>query len=64
MSWLFSGAETGIYQLSRLRLRIGIEKKMPLSLILGDVLRDGPGLLISILVGNNLANYIITSCVT
>ena len=24
---LFGGAETGIYQLSRLRLRLGIEKK-------------------------------------
>jgi len=64
LSGLFAGAETGIYQLSRLRLRLGIEKKRWLFVILGKSLRDSSGLLLSILVGNNLTHYIVTSIVT
>ncbi len=64
LSGLFSGAETGIYQLSRVRLRIGIEKKKLPFVILGKVLRDSNGLLISILIGNNLSLYVVTSIVT
>lgn len=64
LSGLFAGAETGVYQLSRLRLRLGIEKKRLSYVILGKILRDSSGLLISILTGNILANYIITSIVT
>jgi CBS domain containing-hemolysin-like protein len=61
---IFSGAETGIYQLSRLRLRIGIEKRRLLSVILGKAMRDSGGLLISLLIGTNLSLYLITSIVT
>jgi len=61
---LFSGAETGLYQLSRLRLRLGIEKKRLSFDILGKVMRDSPGLLLSMLIGTNLANYLATSIVT
>ena len=61
---LFCGAEIGIYQLSRLRLRIGVEKKRPLFVILGNIMRDSRRLLISILIGTNLSHYIITSIVT
>jgi len=61
---LFAGAETGIYQVSRLRLRLGIEKKRFSSVVLGKALRDTPGLLTSTLVGTNFSIYIVTSAVT
>jgi len=64
LSGLFSGAETGIYQLSRLRLRLGIEKRRLSFVILGKTVRDSAGLLLSILIGNNLTHYIVTSIVT
>ena len=63
-SGLFSGAETGIYQVSRLRLRLGIDKKQFSSVILGRALRDTPGLITSTLVGTNLSIYAVTSAVT
>ena len=61
---LFAGAETGIYQVSRLRLRLGIEKKRLSSIILSKALHDTSGLLTSTLVGTNLSIYIVTSAVT
>ena len=61
---LFSGSETGLYQLSRLRLRLGIEKKQLPFVILGRCLHDSSGLLLSLLIGNNLVNYLATSLVT
>ena len=64
LAGLCSGAETGIYQLSRLRLRLGIEKRQLSAVILGRSLRDSSGLLLSTLLGTNLAHYFITSIVT
>ncbi len=64
LSGLFAGAETGIYQLSRLRLRLGIEKKRLSFIILGKAMRDSPALLLSMLVGNNLTHCFVTSIVT
>jgi putative hemolysin len=61
---LFAGAETGVYQLSRLRLRLGVENKRPLFIILEKSLRDSPGLIVSTLLGTNLAHYLATSIVT
>lgn len=61
---LFSGLETGMYQLSRLRLRLGAEKKRWSFIVLARMMRDSPGLLISMLVGTNLVYYITTSAVT
>ena len=61
---LFSGSETGLYRLSRLRLRLGVEKKQLPFVILGRCLRDSSGLLLSLLIGNNLVNYLATSLVT
>lgn len=60
----FSGAETGMYQLSRLRLRLGVEKKRLLFVMLGRCLHDSSGLLLTMLIGTNLANYFFTSIVT
>ncbi len=64
VSGLFAGAETGIYQLSQLRLRLGIEKKRLSFVVLGKAMHDSTGLLLSMLVGNNLTHYIVTSIVT
>jgi len=64
LAGLFAGAETGIYRLSRLRLRLGIEQKRLSFVLLGRSLRDSPGLLISMLAGTNLSYYLATSIVT
>ena len=64
LAGFFAGAETGIYQLSRLRLRLGIEKKRLSFIILGKTLRDSSALLLSIVLGTNLAYYLVTSIVT
>ena len=64
LAGLFAGAETGIYQLSRLRLRLGIEKKRLSFVILGKALRNRAALLLSTLLGNNLAHCVATSIVT
>jgi putative hemolysin len=53
-----------MYQLSRLRLRLGTEKKRPSYVMLGRCLQDGSGLLLAILIGNNLVNYLATSIAT
>ncbi|MFH1881699.1 MAG: CNNM domain-containing protein [Planctomycetota bacterium] len=64
LAGLFAGAETGLYRLSRLRLRLGVEKKRLSFVILGRCLHDSSGLLLSMLIGTNLAYYLITSIVT
>lgn len=64
LAGLFAGAETGTYQLSRLRLRVGIEKRRLSFVVLGKVMRDSSAFLLSMLVGTNLAEYIATSIAT
>jgi CBS domain containing-hemolysin-like protein len=64
LAGFFAGSETGIYQLSRLRLRIGIEKGHFSYVILGRLMDDSSRLLISMLIGTNLAYYAVTTFVT
>jgi putative hemolysin len=64
LSGLFAGSETGMYKLSRLRLRLGIEKKRISAVILGKCIRDSAALLLTMLIGTNLSYYLITSIVT
>ena len=64
LAGLFAGAETGMYRLSRLRLRLGIEKRKFAFVILGKCLHDSPGVLVSLLIGTNLAHYLATSIIT
>ena len=64
LSGLFAGSETGMYKLSRLRLRLAIEKKRMSSILLGKCVHDRAALLLSMLIGTNLSHYIITSIVT
>ncbi len=63
-SAFFSGTETGLYQLSRVRVRLGIEQKRLPHILLGKCIEDPSGLTLSILAGNNLFNYILVSIVT
>ncbi|MBN2456716.1 MAG: DUF21 domain-containing protein [Sedimentisphaerales bacterium] len=64
LAGFFAGAETGIYQLSRVRLRLGIEKNQFGFTALGRIVQDGPALLLSMILGNNLAHYLATSIAT
>jgi len=61
---LLSGSETGVYRLSRFRLRLGIEQKQPLFTMLGRLMDDSHGLVFSLLIGNNLTHCLITWMVT
>ena len=60
----FSGSETGVYRLSRFKLRVGVEQKRPFYSLLGKLVSDSQALVFSILLGNNLANCIVTSLIT
>lgn len=64
LAGLFAGSETGLYRLSHLRLRLGIEGKSLLYVILGKVMHDRGGLLLSMLIVTNSAYYFATSIVT
>lgn len=62
-SGFFSGAETGLYRVNRLRLHLGVRRRDPRALRLASVLGDEPGALSVTLVGTNVANYVTTSAV-
>jgi putative hemolysin len=64
LAGFFAGSETGIYRLSRLRLRLNVERRRLLSTLLATVMRDSSGLLLSLLVGTNLCHYVATSAIT
>ncbi len=64
LAGLFAGAETGIYRLSRLRLRLGAERQQWLFVLLGKAMHDSSGLLLTLLVGTNLSHYVATSLIT
>ena len=53
-SALFSGAETGVYSVSRVRLEAEAGQGRRAARILSGLLRDDAGLLITLLVGANL----------
>jgi putative hemolysin len=63
-SGLYSGAETGMYQISRVRLRLGVERKHGLSRLLSHALRDPGGILVTTLIGTNLCVHVATSTIT
>ena len=64
LSAFFSGSETGFYRLSRFRLRLGVEEHRPFYDKLFSLVRDGQATIMSILIGNNLVSYGLTSLVT
>lgn len=61
---LFAGAETGMYQLSRIRLRLAVENRQRLAALLSRTLKDRAGLLVATLIGTNIAVHVATSTVT
>jgi len=64
LSAMYSGLETGLYRLSRLRLRLRTQEGRLRHVLVSKAMRDGSGLLLSLLVANNLANYLATSSIT
>jgi len=64
LAGFFSGTETGVYRLSRFRLRVQVERKDQLARILASVLKDSQGLIFSMLIGTNLSHYLATSFAT
>jgi putative hemolysin len=64
LSAFLSGTETGMYRLSRLSLRLGMEQHRRMYYILDKLIRDSQGVIFSILIGNNLTAYLATSIVT
>lgn len=64
LSAFFAGTETGIYRISRFQVRVGSEKGKPLYKMLFRILSDGQGLILSLLLGNNLVNNLLTALVT
>ncbi len=63
LSGLFSGAETGLYRVNRLRLDLGVKQRDPAAFRLAGVLNDEQGALSVTLVGTNMANYVTASAV-
>jgi CBS domain containing-hemolysin-like protein len=59
-SAFFSGTETGIYCVNRLRLRLSSDRGEPRAVRLQRLLEDEQGALATTLLGTNLANYLTT----
>jgi CBS domain containing-hemolysin-like protein len=54
LSALYSGSETGLYSLSRVRLAAEAERGRGTARVIRRLLRDETGLLVALLIGNNL----------
>jgi len=61
-SGFFSGSETGLYCVNRLRLRLRADRGEAAAVRLQRLLDDEPSALGVILVGTNVANYLTTVC--
>jgi len=60
----FSGSETGIYVVNRIRLQVRAENREPAAVRLQRLLRDPRGLITTTLVGTNLAVFGSSALVT
>jgi CBS domain containing-hemolysin-like protein len=60
----FAGTEIGLYRLSRFQVRVGAQRKKRSYTILSKLIEDGRSLILSLLIGNNLSNYLLTILVT
>lgn len=63
LSGLFSGAETGIYCLNRVRLRLYTEQGRRSAQRIDALLRRPDDLIISVLIGTTIADYCASVCV-
>lgn len=61
---LFAGSETGMYQISPLRVRLGLQTGHMTYGAMARLMRDRSALLFSMLIGTNLTQYLATSLVT
>jgi len=62
-SAIFSGAETGVYSVSRVRLEAEAQQGRRSARLLARLLRDDATLLITLLIGNNLVLELLTHLV-
>ncbi len=63
LAW-FSGVETGLYRLNRLRLHFSCKEGNKSALILEPLMKDQQGLIGTFLIGTNIFSYFITGFVT
>ena len=63
-SGFFSGAETGLYCVDRVRLRLGVQQQHPRAQRLARLMEDEQKVLSVTLLGTNLMNYLLTAAVT
>ena len=61
-SGLYSGAETGLYCVSRLRLSVAAHRKNKRAVLLQGLLQNRPDSLATVLIGTNIANYLAPLC--
>ena len=64
MSFLANAVETGAYRLNRIRLKIRADAGDRAAATLLGLLRDLRGLIVTILISNNVAHFIVTAAVT
>jgi CBS domain containing-hemolysin-like protein len=64
LAGLFTGSEIGMYQLSPLRLRLGVQRRATSFQVLGHLMQDKSALLLSILIGTTLSQYLAAGIVT
>ena len=62
-SAFYSGSETGIYCLNRIRLRLRADAGDRRARLLRQLLADEQGVVVSTLIGTNLSQYLATVCV-
>ncbi len=63
-SVFYSGSETGAYRLNRVRLRLAASAGNRRARLLNRMLGDMSGLIVVVLIGNNIANYLATAFAT
>ncbi len=64
LSGLFSGSETGLYCVNRIRLQLAAHQREKSASRLQGLFSDRAGLLFTTLVGTNIANYLAPVCLT
>ena len=63
-SALFSGVETGSYMINRLRLKQRVRERLPSALVLTKLLHNQHIFIFTVLIGNNLAVFLLSKEVT
>lgn len=64
LSGLCSGSETGVYRISKVNLRIDADHGKKMGLLLSKMLEDTNSVIFSILIANNICNYVTTMIAT